>query len=96
MRQYNRDTKVKPFTALTDADDAYKLNHAPKFKNAKQFIEEKLTMLIDPRGFCIPVTEAEVKHLYDIALESEMKHWSQSKTEETINRAVRQIINNHW
>ena len=80
----------------TDADDAYKLSHAPQFRNAKQFIEAKLSMLMDPRGFGIKVTETEIAHLYDIARESEMKHWGNLKTEETINRAVRQIINDHW
>lgn len=95
-RQYNRDSKVKPFVVQTSSDDVYKLSHAPQFRNVKQYIEAKLTMLMDPRGFCINVTEDEVKHLYDLARESEIKNWDSRKTEETINRAVRQIINDHW
>ena len=95
-RQYNRDSKIRPYVCGTDSDDAYKLSHAPQFKTPKQFIQEKLAMLTDPHGFCIKVTGAEIKHLNDIARESEINNWSARKTEDTINRAVRQIINDHW
>ena len=96
MRQYNRDSKIRPYVGGTDSDDAYKLSHAPQFKSAKQYVEAKLIMLMDSKGFCIHPTETEVMHLYDIALESELKNWDNRKTEDAINRAVRQIINNHW
>ena len=79
---YSRATRIRPFVARTDADEAYKLHHAPLFKNAEQFIQAKLKMLMD--DFCIYPTETEIKHLHELATESE------------INRAVRQIINDHW
>lgn len=78
----SRETVLKPFAASTDADKAYKLSHAPQFKNAEQFIQAKLKMLV--KDFRIKPTETEIKHLYELATESE------------INRAVRQIINDHW
>ena len=77
-----RDTRIKPLTANTNSDDAYKLSHAPQFKNANQYIQAKLRMLED--DFCIHPTETEIKHLYEFSTESE------------INRAVRQIINDYW
>ena len=95
-RHLNRDSKIKTLAVSTNSDDAYKLSHAPQYKHVNQYIQAKLAMLMDPRGFCIQVTEDEIKHLYSIALESEMKNWSDRKTEEAINRATRQIINNHW
>ena len=81
-RQFNRDTRLAPFTGGIDADKAYKLSHAPQFKNSEQYIQAKLTML--RKDFRINPTETEIKHLHTLA------------TEEAINRAVRQIINNHW
>ena len=93
-RHWSRESTVTQYTAKTDADEVYKLSHAPQFKSSKQFIQAKLVMLLN--DFCITPTETEIKHLYDIATESQIKNWSQSKTEEAINRAVRQIINNHW
>ncbi len=81
-KQYNRDTRIKPYAGSTDADEAYKLNHAPSFKNAKQYIQAKLKMLVN--DFRIHPTETEIEHLNGLATESE------------INCAVRQIINNHW
>jgi UDP-N-acetylglucosamine pyrophosphorylase len=95
-KNWNRDTRLTGFVASTSADDAYRLSHAPKFNNAEQYIKAKLAMLMDTRGFGIKVKETEIKHLYDIAMESKIKNWSDRKTEETINRAVRQIINSHW
>jgi hypothetical protein len=65
-----------------DSEKIYKLSHAPQFKNAKQYLQTKLIML--ENDFRIKPTETEIKHLYELATESE------------INRAVRQIINNHW
>ena len=83
-RHLSRDREIKPLAVHADSDEVYKLSHAPKFKNAEQFIKEKLTMLMDPRGFGIIPTKMEIKHLYEL------------ETESQINRAVRQIINNHW
>ena len=95
MRQYNRDTKVKPFTTPIDADDAYKLSHAPQFKSAKQYIQAKLAML--KNDFLIKEEKMEMAeaHLDAIKRESEIKGWSAIQTEEAINRAVRQIIINN-
>ena len=95
-RHWSRESKITPYVAKTDADDAYKLSHAPKFKNAEQYVEAKLKMLTDPRGFCIKVTETESNHLYELAREMESKHFDKFTMESKINRAVRQIINNHW
>lgn len=81
-KQYNRDTKIKHFVANTDSDQAYKLSHAPQFKNAEQYIKAKLKMLVN--DFCIYPTETEIAHLNELATEME------------INCAVRQIINDHW
>lgn len=81
-RHLSRETVIKPLTSNANSDQAYKLCHAPKFKNAEQYIQAKLKMLV--KDFCIRPTETEIKHLYELATESE------------INRAVRQIINDHW
>ena len=81
-RHLNRETRIKPLAIHADSDQAYKLSHAPQFKNAEQFIQAKLKMLV--KDFRINPTETEIKHLYELATESE------------INCAVRQIINNHW
>ncbi len=75
-------SRIYPMVANTDADQAYKLSHAPQFQNAEQYIQAKLIML--QKDFYINPTKTEIKHLYELATESE------------INRAVRQIINNHW
>lgn len=79
---WNRDSRIKPMVFEADTDQAYKLNHAPSFKNAEQYIKAKLKMLVN--DFCIYPTETEIKHLYEL------------ETESKINCAVRQIINNHW
>lgn len=81
-KHFNRETEIKPFAMHADSDEIYKLNHAPKFKNAEQYIQAKLKMLV--HDFRIHPTETEIKHLYGLA------------TEREINCAVRQIINNHW
>jgi ribulose-5-phosphate 4-epimerase/fuculose-1-phosphate aldolase len=83
-RRFRREHKVANIACLTSSDDAYKLSHAPQFQNTKQYVEAKLRMLMDPHGFCIYPTKKEIEHLYELSTESE------------INRAVRQIINNHW
>ena len=75
-------SRIYPMVASTDADQAYKLSHAPQFQNAEQYIQAKLIML--QKDFYINPTKTEIKHLYELTTESE------------INRAVRQIINNHW
>lgn len=95
-RYWNRCRRIESLVSSTNADDAYKISHAPHFSNAKQYVEAKLRILMDDKGFCINPTETEIEHLYDIARESEIKNWSDRKTEDTINRAVRQIIDNHW
>lgn len=81
-RHLNRESEIKPLAVHADSDTVYKLSHAPQFKNARQFIEEKLKMLI--RDFYIQPTTKELNHLYEL------------KTESDINRAIRQIITNHW
>ena len=81
-KYWNRCSRIKPLVPSTNANDAYKLSHAPQFKNTKQYLQAKLIML--ENDFCINPTETEIKHLYELSTESE------------INRAVRQIINNHW
>lgn len=81
-RHLNRDSEIKPLAIHADSDQVYKLSHAPQFKNAEQFIKAKLKMLM--KDFCIYPTETEIEHLYELATENE------------INCAVRQIINNHW
>ena len=81
-RCWSRESTVTQYTAKTDWDEAYKLNHAPKFQNAEQYIQAKLKMLVN--DFRIQPTETEIKHLYEL------------ETESKINCAVRQIINDHW
>ena len=81
-RHLSRDSEIKPLAIHADSDQVYKLSHAPQFKNAKQYIQAKLKMLVN--DFCIYPTETEIEHLYELATESE------------INCAVRQIINDHW
>ena len=81
-RHLSRETRIKPVAIHADSDQAYKLIHAPQFKNAEQYIKAKLKMLVN--DFRIIPTETEVKHLYELA------------TEREINCAVRQIINDHW
>ena len=81
-KNWNRESKIKPYVGVTDADQAYKLSHAPQFKNAEQYIKAKLKMLV--KDFCIYPTETEIAHLCELT------------TEEKINCAVRQIINSHW
>ena len=79
---WNRDSRIKPVVFETNWDQAYKLSHAPQFKNAGQYIKAKLRVLVN--DFCIYPTKTEIEHLYEL------------KTESEINRAVRQIINDHW
>lgn len=81
-KRYDRETEIKPYAPPANSDQIYKLSHAPQFKNAKQYVQAKLIML--EKDFHITPTETEIKHLCGLATESE------------INRAVRQIINNHW
>lgn len=92
-RRFRRERKATKISFLTDGDHAFTLHHAPQFKNAEQYIQAKLTMLIN--DFRINPTKEERKYLNDIARESEINHWSNQKTEEAINRVVRQIIINN-
>lgn len=81
-KRFSRETQIRNIAISTDSDEAYHLSHAPQFKNAEQFIQAKLKMLVN--DFRINPTETEIEHLYALA------------TEREINCAVRQIINNHW
>jgi hypothetical protein len=81
-RPFRRENKIQRIAFLSHPDQACRLNHAPQFKNAEQYIQAKLTMLT--KDFCIEPTKTEIKHLHEL------------KTEKEIDCAVRQIINNHW
>ena len=81
-KRFSRETQIRNIAVSTDSDEAYKISHAPQFKNAEQYIKAKLKMLVN--DFRIHPTETEIKHLYELS------------TEREINCAVRQIINNHW
>ena len=50
----------------------------------KKYLEGKLTILTDPRGFCITPTESEIAHLKTL------------KTQTQIDNGILQIINNRW
>lgn len=58
--------------------------HSPVFRSPKQYIEAKLKILRDPRGFGIHPTEAELEHLNTLT------------TEISIDNAILSIINHHW
>ena len=81
-KHFRRDSRIHQFSVSSDADEAYKIRHAPQFKSAEQYIQAKLKMLV--KDFRIKPTETEIKHLHELSTESE------------INRAIRQIIVNHW
>ena len=59
-------------------------SHSPMFKNPKQYIEAKLNILTDPRGFGIHPTIDEIAHLNTLT------------TQVRIDNAILQIIDNHW
>ncbi len=52
--------------------------------NAKKYLEAKLKILMDKRGFCITPTEDEMAHLKTL------------KTQVAIDNAILGIINNRW
>ena len=52
--------------------------------NAKKYLEGKLKILTDPRGFGITPTEREMEHLKTL------------KTQVAIDNAILGIINNRW
>ena len=57
----------------------------PKWNgNAKKYLEAKLKILTDHRGFCIQPTESEIKHLQTLT------------TQTQIDNAIMSIINNRW
>ena len=57
----------------------------PKWNgNAQKYLEGKLKILTDPRGFCITPTESEMTHLKTL------------KTQSEIDSAIITIINNRW
>ena len=59
-------------------------SHSPIFKNPKQYVEAKLKILTDHRGFGIEPTKEEIAHLNTL------------KTQVQIDNAILQIIDNHW
>lgn len=78
-----RVEKAIPMAPPVNSDDAgWYGSYIPHFKNANQFIKEKVEMLQD--DFCIYLTQKEIDHLHTL------------KTENDINLAVRGIINKHW
>lgn len=81
-KHWHRDSRLHQFAVSITTDEAYKISYAPQFKDAKQYIQAKLKMLV--KDFRIKPTETEMKHLHELSTESE------------INRAIRQIIVNHW
>lgn len=50
----------------------------------KKYLEGKLKILMDSRGFCITPTEREMEHLREL------------KTQTEIDNAIISIINRHW
>ena len=59
-------------------------SHSPVFRNPKQYVEAKLKILTDHRGFGIQPTRDEVLHLYTL------------KTQIAIDNAILSIISHHW
>lgn len=59
-------------------------SHSPIFRNPAQYIEAKLDILTDTRGFGIQPTKEEIAHLNTL------------KTQVQIDNAILQIIDNHW
>lgn len=60
-------------------------SYNPKWKgNASKYLEAKLKILMDKRGFNITPTEREIEHLKTL----------RSQTE--IDNAILSIIDNHW
>jgi hypothetical protein len=58
--------------------------HCPIFRNPKQYVEAKLKILMDHRGFGIKPTEEEIEHLKTL------------KTQIAIDNAILSIIDRHW
>jgi hypothetical protein len=59
--------------------------YSPKWKgNAKKYLEEKLKILTDTRGFGITPTEREMEHLKTL------------ETQIAIDNAILGIITNRW
>lgn len=52
--------------------------------NPKKYLDGKLAILTDPRGFCIQPTEQELTYLKTL------------KTQVEIDNGILQVINNHW
>lgn len=59
-------------------------SHSPMFKNPKQYLNAKLKILTDTRGFGIQPTETELAHLHTLT------------TQIAIDNAILSIINHHW
>ena len=59
-------------------------SHSPIFKNPKQYVEAKLKILTDIRGFGIEPTKEELAHLHTL------------KTQVSIDNAILSIIEHHW
>lgn len=64
--------------------DDYTDSHSPMFKNPKQYLNAKLKILTDTRGFGIQPTETELEHLRTLT------------TEIGIDNAILSVINHHW
>lgn len=60
----------------------FEASYIPRFKNAGQFIEEKIDMLRN--HFNIDLTYEDIAHLCEL------------KTENEINAAVKGILNKYW
>lgn len=59
-------------------------SHSPIFRNPAQYVEAKLDILMDPRGFGIKPTKEEIAHLKTL------------KTQVQIDNAILSIIDHHW
>ena len=49
-----------------------------------KYLDGKLKILTDPKGFCVHPTEKEMAHLRTL------------KTQTAIDNGILQVINNHW
>lgn len=61
------------------------VSYSPKWQgNPAKYLEAKLKILTDPRGFGITPTESEMEHLRTLT------------TQISIDNAILSIINNRW
>ena len=60
-------------------------SYNPKWKgNPEKYLEKKLDILMDTRGFCITPTKSEMAHLKTL------------KTQIAIDNAIQSIIDRRW